>query len=292
MLRTALLLCCALAACGTHHGSAPAGDAADQVDAPVDALVDAPVTKPATLLPGDPSAWSLTFEDTFTGGAIDGTKWHTTYRYDGRSLPGNGELECYQDDAFAFADHRLQIVADKKSVACTSPAATYDYSSGALASYDLFSQLYGYFELRARMPAGKGMWPAFWLLPQSGAWPPEIDVVELVDVMTTSYHTLHYVSNGMHESDGAPYTMPADGSLDFHTYAVKWAPGVIVWYVDGVEVRRVTHDVPGEPFYVLVDLAIGGYWPGSPDDTTVFPAYMQVDYVRAFQCSDWNRCGS
>jgi beta-glucanase (GH16 family) len=67
---------------------------------------------------------------------------------------------------------------------------------------------------------------------------------------------------------------------------------VIVWYVDGIEAHRVTHDVPAEPFYLLVNLAIGGSWPGNPDDTTVFPAYMHVDYVRAFQCSDWSRCGS
>jgi beta-glucanase (GH16 family) len=96
----------------------------------------------------------------------------------------------------------------------------------------------------------------------------------------------------MHMADGAPYMMPADGSLDFHTYAVKWTPDAIVWYVDGAEAYRVTHDVPAEPFYILVNLAIGGSWPGNPDATTVFPAIMSVDYVRAFQCSDWTRCGT
>jgi len=175
---------------------------------------------------------------------------------------------------------------------CSKPAGTYDYTSGALASFDLFSQQYGYFEMRARVPAGKGMWPAFWLMPQSGAWPPEIDIVELVDVMTTSYHTLHYLSGGVHMSDGAPYAMPADGSLDFHTYSVRWSPGLIVWYVDGAEAHRVAHDVPAEPFYLLVNLAIGGGWPGNPDGTTVFPAVMDVDYVRVFQCADWARCGT
>jgi beta-glucanase (GH16 family) len=288
MLRRALPLALTIAACGDSHPAKP--------DAPGDpgdaALVDALPDKPATVLPGDPAAWTLTFEDTFRAGAIDTAKWHTTWRYDDRSLPSNSELECYQDDAFRFADGRLQILGEQRTVECSKPAGTYQYTSGALASFDLFSQQYGYFEMRARMPAGQGMWPAFWLMPQGGAWPPEIDIVELVDVMTTSYHTLHYLSNGMHMADGAPYMMPADGSLDFHTYAVKWAPDAIVWYVDGAEAYRVTHDVPAEPFYILVNLAIGGSWPGNPDATTVFPAIMSVDYVRAFQCSDWTRCGT
>lgn len=284
MLRRALPVL-VLAACGDSHSAQPDATA-------IDASVDAMPAKPATVLPGDPAAWTLTFEDTFSAGAIDSTKWHTTWRYDDRSLPSNSEQECYQDDAFRFEDGRLQIVGERKTVDCSKPAGTYEYSSGALASFDLFSQQYGYFEMRAKMPAGQGMWPAFWLMPQGGEWPPEIDIVELVDVMTTSYHTLHYVSGGTHMSDGVPFTMPADGSLDFHTYAVKWGPGVIVWYVDGIEAHRVTHDVPAEPFYLLVNLAIGGSWPGNPDDTTVFPAYMHVDYVRAFQCSDWSRCGS
>lgn len=282
------LVVVALCACGQRHPAAH-GDA----ELPeVDATVDAAPGKPATMLPGDAAAWSLTFEDTFTAGAIDPAKWHTTWRYDARSLPSNGEQECYQDDAFRFDGGRLHILGEQRTVTCSKPAGTYQFTSGALASFDLFSQQYGYFEMRARVPAGQGMWPAFWLMPQSGAWPPEIDIVELVDVMTTSYHTLHYLSNGVHMSDGVPYTMPADGSLDFHTFAVKWSPGLIVWYVDGAEAHRVAHDVPAEPFYVLLNLAIGGGWPGNPDQTTVFPAVMDVDYVRVFQCSDWNRCGS
>src|SRR3954463_5870548 len=113
----------AMGACGrdAHLGS----DA--RVDAPaLDAPVDAPA-KVSTILPGDPSAWTLTFEDTFTAGAIDPTKWHTTYRYDDRSLPSNGEAECYQDDAFRFANNRMQIIAEKKPVDCSKPAASYQY---------------------------------------------------------------------------------------------------------------------------------------------------------------------
>jgi beta-glucanase (GH16 family) len=142
-------------------------------------------------------------------------------------------------------------------------------------------------EMRAKVPKGKGLWPAFWALPPEGKWPPEIDVMEVLGHQTNTVH-LHYHYNdstGTHRNSGGAYTGP-DLAADWHTYAVSWEPGAIRWYVDGVERRAAFTDaryIAAEPMYLLLNLQVGGSWPGSPDVTTPFPSDFEIDYVRIYQ---------
>ncbi len=160
------------------------------------------------------------------------------------------------------------------------------YTSGMVSSYGKFSQQYGWFESRMKVPGSQGMWPAFWLLPDSKKWPPEIDIMELIGREKNKvYLTLHGKQEGTWRPKSFGHDFAAeDFTKDFHTYAIDWMPGEIVWFVDGVERHRAKNEfVPKEPMYVILNLAVGGDWPRMPDATTVFPSQMEVDYVRVYQ---------
>jgi beta-glucanase (GH16 family) len=153
-----------------------------------------------------------------------------------------------------------------------------------MTTYRKFSQKFGWFEIRCRVPKGNGLWPAFWTLPDSLAWPPEIDVMENLGQDTrTAYFTNHFIgADGRHGSKGSGKVATPDLSTGFHTYAVEWSAQAIVWYFDGVEKFRSDQGVPQQPMYVLVNLAIGGEWPVPPDETTPWPSSFDVDYVRVY----------
>ncbi len=166
-----------------------------------------------------------------------------------------------------------------------------DYLSGIITSYDSFKMTHGYVETRAKVPEGKGLWPAFWMLTSHYVEDvPEIDVMEFLgDDVDTIYHTYHYfepknnwraVSTPSFTSNGTDWT------AGFHTFGMAWSPRDIVWYVDGVEVHRVNdadYKISGQAMYLLANLAVGGNWPGSPDASTVFPASYEIDYIRAYK---------
>jgi beta-glucanase (GH16 family) len=221
-------------------------------------------------------AWSLALTDHFEQPTIDPTKWITCLPW-GRENPP--ELEYYAEDAFdlGISSHN-RVKAEKRQL------AGYAYTSGALTSHGLFSLQYGYVEIRAKIPAGKGLWPAFWLLAEGEDWPKEIDVFEILgNQPDTVYMTNHWKGpNGEHLSDQGIYTGP-DFSRAFHTFAVEWQPSQIIWFVDGVERFRTNQGVPTEPMYLITNLAVGGDWPGSPDASTVFPAYLDIDYIAAYE---------
>jgi beta-glucanase (GH16 family) len=235
---------------------------------------------PATL---HPMRWVLSFSDEFNSPTLDTSKWNTTYPYNRRTTPTNAEAEWYVDNAFSINNGILSITADKRSPSGTSVPLDYQYTSGMIASFDKFSQLYGYFEMRAKVPYGKGFWPAFWLLPYNYAWPPEIDVVELLGHQPhIAYFANHFKTPNGNSSVGGSYTGP-DFTQNFHTFGVYWRPNLIVWYVDGIERFKTTSNVPQVPMYIIANLAVGGTWPGYPDATTVFPSTMQIDYIHAYQ---------
>lgn len=163
------------------------------------------------------------------------------------------------------------------------------FLSGIITSYDAFRFLYGKVEMRARMPAGKGLWSAFWLLNayynEDQPADPEIDIIEAIgDQTTTANHAYHYNdSNGDYISAELRASM-ADFSQDFHTYTVEWSEERIVWSIDGVESRRIEGpQVSSEQMYILANLAVGGDFPGAPDESTVYPARFEIDYIRAWQ---------
>ena len=223
--------------------------------------------------------------------------WRTTFR-DGahgdddpdgveiRTLKNNKEAQLYVDPAFGHLglnpfhvhDGLLDIRAEPAPPAASQALRGYRYVSGLISTQPSFSQTYGYFEMRARLPAGKGLWPAFWLLPRDLSWPPEIDIMESVGDPSKYYVTLH----SKPETDsGTEIPLSPDA---FHTFAVSWDPQSVVWYLDGREVkRRPTPPDMHKPMYLLANLALGGGWAGDPDATTPFPASFSIDYIRAYR---------
>lgn len=153
-----------------------------------------------------------------------------------------------------------------------------------------FEFLYGQIEAKIKVPKGPGIWPAFWLLQSDGTWPPEIDVMEIVD--PEAKHVAQHHHYGTADTDftkypGKGYLTGVDLSQDFHTYGVDWQRDYIRWYLDGKLVQEFTDkaNIPSKPMYLLLNLAIGGEWPeqyGNLAEAS-FPAEMQVDFVKVWQ---------
>jgi beta-glucanase (GH16 family) len=241
----------------------------------------------ATKTPGPPRAgMELIFTDEFEGEALDASVWSPCYPWDdqGCTNGGNAEGEWYLPDEVLLQDGLLRLRGRPNPVK-GSDGKDYPYTSGMVSSHGKFYITYGYFEMRAKMPKGQGLWPAFWLLPESREWPPEIDILEVLGHEPfTVYTTLHFkISDSPHLSYGAPYTSPADLSADFHTYAVDWGPRQITWYLDDQPIYDVSVNIPAQPMYVIANLAVGGNWGGYPDETTEFPAFFDIDYIRVYR---------
>lgn len=165
------------------------------------------------------------------------------------------------------------------------------YTSARLLTAQTFTQTYGRFEARIKIPGTQGVWPAFWMLG-GGNWPNdgEIDIMENIGREPNTVHgTVHGPGYSGAGGIGAAYNSP-DGQPfrnGFHTYRVDWEPNAITWFVDGVQYqRRTPADLNGNtwvynhPFFLIMNVAVGGYWPGYPDGSTVMPQTMTVDYVR------------
>ena len=241
------------------------------------------------------SLGGLTFNEEFDSPQTIGTTWSTNFGYAGTglysfTLPGNAEQEIYTSasfqgtsgaplgvDPFSFNNGVLSISAQPVSDAQSSQMWGYHYSSGALVS--TFSQTYGYFEMRAELPHGQGLWPAFWL---SGANANEIDVLEGLGTDTkTANNAVHSLC--VPALGNASFNPYADG---FHNYGVLWDPSHITYYIDGSPVwQTVTPSDMNSPMHMIVNLAVGGNWPGSPDASTHFPAQLQVDYIHVYGLS-------
>jgi hypothetical protein len=241
-------------------------------------------------LPLNITGMPMTFDGTFNTFSASpsgvGTIWSTTLGHGGRTLPANAEAEYYSDSSvgvspFSIANGILTITA-----APTNPASNslgLPYTSGAITTDHSFAQLYGYFEMSAKLPAGQGFWPAFWLLPANGAWPPELDAMEQIGSQpNTDYVTVHFMNNGTEASVGASVDVGPTNN-GFNTYGVYWTPTVIEWFFNGQEIA--TAPTPADmntPMYMTVNLAVGGAgsWPGAPASGAT--AQMEVQYVHAY----------
>lgn len=241
----------------------------------------------------------LSFEEDFERlDLFDGLRgrWQTKFVWGGRTIPTNQELQIYVDPGFAGASGEplglnpfsvnsgvLAVSARKADPATRAKVGGFPYLSGLLTTARSFQQTYGYFEVKAKMPAGAGLWPAFWLLPPEGKWPPEIDVFEVVGSDPTRLVvSAHSGSSGKPVATSTAVAVP-DTSLGFHDYGVLWTPDRLAWFFDGCRVAETATpaDMHG-PMYMLLNLAVGGSWAGNPDRNTPFPASLLVDRVRAF----------
>jgi beta-glucanase (GH16 family) len=251
-------------------------------------------TDSGAALPG----WTLTFDEEFDGPAgtgIDTSHWTPQNKGDGF---GNNELEFYTprtDNAQLDGNGSLAIKVIEESYMGR------DYTSARLESKGQFEQQYGRFEIRAKLPFGQGIWPAFWLLGNDiseVSWPQcgEIDIMEFVGkTPSRNYGSLHGPGYSGGNPLGGTYDLP-DGAQfkdDFHVFAIEWEENVVRWYVDGnLFETRTPADVPqghewvyDHPFYMILNVAVGGAFPGSPDDSTMFPQTMLVDYIRVYSRS-------
>ena len=257
----------------------------------------------ATIPPNEtvpPAGWDVTFADNFKSLQIwDGPGrgiWEPFYAWGSRTNDTNNELEYYVDPRpghdqaaiqsllpFTVDGSGLVIRARPIPVSDQPFAERLPYASGLLTTFHSFSFTYGYVEMRARIPKGKGLWPAFWLLPVDKTWPPEIDVMEVLGQNTMEIHaTVHSRDDGNHTEVSSTIPTP-DLSEDFHIYAVKWTADEIIWYFDGRPVASApTPADMHRPMYLLVNLALGG-WAQSPDSSTVFPAEFRINWIRVFQ---------
>lgn len=248
--------------------------------------------KPAAPIPG----WKLVWADEFDGkdgSPVDPTKWSVVT---GGKGFGNNELETYTDrtENIRQQDGNLVIEARKESWVGTDGISR-DYTSARIESRGKFDRLYGRFEARMKLPAGKGMWPAFWMLGDdinTKGWPRcgEIDIMENIGDPAHIYGTLHGPGySGSHGIQGHTDVTTIDS--DFHIYAVDWSPGQIAFSRDGaVYATRKPQNLPDgtswvydHPFFILLNLAVGGLWPGNPDTSTVFPQRLLIDYVRVYE---------
>jgi beta-glucanase (GH16 family) len=238
--------------------------------------------------------WAMIWNDEFDASEIDRTKWNHVIAGGGF---GNNELQYYTDlpENSFVQDSCLVIQALKRA-----------YKGQYYTSAKMFTQgkgdwMYGRFEVRAKMPFGQGLWPAIWMMPSDyyeyGGWPScgEIDIAEMVGFKPgTVYGTLHYGQPW--KNTGTGFNLPAGQTFadDFHVFMLEWIPGRMTWFLDGAPYSTQTEwytSAPGakwpapfdRAFYVQLNVAVGGNWPGQPDETTAFPQKMLVDYVRVYK---------
>ena len=229
---------------------------------------------------------------TFDDGKLDPKIWNTCHWWADRgcTITTNDELEWYVPGQVSVADGALRLTAERKPIQ-GSDGKSYEFRSGMVTTgpppmrEDEPAKLaftYGRVEARLRVPAGRGLWPAVWLLPASQESVPEIDMLEVLG-QDPSEVLMH-----LHPKDRrvAPphkeYKVPGPSlAEDWHTIRLDWSAGRLEFFVDGVRVWRVTgRHVPSEPMYVVMNLAVGGVYPGSPDSDTQFPATFSIDYLR------------
>ena len=244
--------------------------------------------------------WVLTWSDEFNGpngSPVDPSKW--VFDLGGGGW-GNQELEYYTDRLKnARQEYGHLVLQAHRENYTTADGVTWNFTSARLKTLGKFTQAYGRFEARIKLPFGQGMWPAFWMLGEDmdkTGWPDcgEIDIMENVGKEPSRVHgTIHGPGYSGAGGLGAPYTLPGTQRFadEFHVFAAEWEPGVVRFYVDDLlystHLRADLH--PGQkwvfdhPFFLLLNVAVGGGWPGNPDPSTVFPQAMLVDYVRVYQ---------
>ncbi|OJF94723.1 family 16 glycosylhydrolase [Alkalibacterium sp. 20] len=248
--------------------------------------------------------WQLTWSDEFDGEILDLAKWRID---EGNGFMsgdewvsgwGNNEKQYYHEDNVTVGDGKLVLEAREEQV--TDEHGTYDYTSGKIISDGLFSQTYGRFEASMKLPGGQGYWPAFWMMPQDdtyGGWAAsgEIDIMENrgseTDLVGGAIHyggqwPLNTYSAGEYDFVGENRT------TDFNTYSVEWEPDEIRWFVNDELYYKTSewHTENGiypapfnQEFFMIMNLAVGGWYGGEPDATTEFPGQIEVDYVRVYE---------
>ena len=246
------------------------------------------------------SKWVLLWSDEFSGKSVDLTKWNymTGDGTDYGEQPGwgNNEQQYYTDspaNSGIIVDDEGDSVLFIKAV--KEQVESYEYTSAKLSTENLFAFRFGKVEARIKLPYSQSIWPAFWTLGTNKPeidWPGcgEIDILEMLGGSEETVHgNIHFVNsdNEHDENPGSSTREEGKYSDDYHIYTMEWSPETIKWLIDGESFHEI--DITGDmkeflrSQYLLLNVAVGGYWPGYPDETTVLPQNMYVDYIRVYQ---------
>ncbi len=265
-----------------------AGDVAELVESPA----------AGSAQPGvDLSRYNLVFSDEFNDSSLDTSKWNTAYAW-GTDLVINDELQYYVDvnndpdfgySPFSFDGETITISAIETPAELSTVANNQAYLSGVITTADKFDMTFGYIEARMSFPVGTGLWPAFWMLSSEFVdLKPQLFIAEADGSKPGSiFHNYNY-----HDADGnlrspGQWQVESSDFIDgFQTLAVSWEPDELLFFINGeARYRVIGENVSKQAMYLLMNLAVGGIWVGSPDSTVTFPAELKVDYVRAYQKS-------
>jgi beta-glucanase (GH16 family) len=234
----------------------------------------------------DKPGWKLVWSDEFNGPNIDNTKWSIN----NGPANVNQELEYYSNRSNnVFIQNGCLVLR-----AIKEDFGGKNYTSGKMTSAGKGDWLYGRFEVRAKLNKGQGMWPAIWMMPTDGAyggWPSsgEMDIMELLGHQPNRvYGTIHWATNGAHQQSGSSFSLKTGTFADtFHVFAYEWEAGKQRWYVDDSLYFSTARGQPFDKrFFYILNVAVGGSWPGNPDNTTTFPNDMLVDYARVYEKSN------
>jgi beta-glucanase (GH16 family) len=230
--------------------------------------------------PADTTTYKLVWTDEFNDDSIHTTNWN--FERGGNGW-GNNEQEYYQADNASIENGNLVITAKKESVGLNG------YTSSRMTTQGKREFTYGKVEARIKLPVGQGLWPAFWMLGSNintVGWPAcgETDIMEHINTDSLIYGTIHWDNNG-HVQDGGN---KASSPSEYHVYSVEWTNSSIKWSIDSVEYHEssITTNSTDEfhhPFFIILNLAVGGNWPGQQIDDSKMPAKMYVDWVRVYQ---------
>ena len=275
-------------------------EAVDQASESDTAAVDTSATDVSEDSIEAPEGFKLVWHDEFNGTELNEDDWNREEHQVGWV---NNELQAYVPSAdYAYVKDGELIIQPVKT---EDENGNVSYVSGRVNTQNKHDIKYGYIEARIKFPQGKGFLPAFWMMPQDedyyGQWPKcgEIDIAEVLgDNINTTFGTLHY-GEPHNQNQGTYALKDGDFANEYHVFAIEWEPGLIKWYVDGEQFfetndwfskwtggQEKPYPAPfDQPFHVILNVAVGGDWPGDPDETTTFDekAQMRVDYVRYFQ---------
>jgi beta-glucanase (GH16 family) len=235
---------------------------------------------------------TVLLDESFDDHALDTNVWNTCHWWgdEGCTISSNDELEWYRPEQVSVSGGALRLTADRIPTR-GSDGRDYDYRSGMVTtgppdsdgSEAKVSWTYGTVEARLRVPEGRGLWPALWMLPADQESRPEIDIMEVIG-QDPGQNIMHFhPGDRSEESPSSRYRLPGGKTLaeGWHTLRLDWQPRRLTFFVDDKEVWRVNGEqVPDEPMYLVINLAVGGVYPGSPDETTRFPATFEIDRVR------------
>lgn len=228
------------------------------------------------------ATWQLVWSDEFNGTSVSTTNWNFET---GAGGWGNNEQQYYRSQNASVSNGNLVITAKRESFGGAN------YTSARMTTQNKRTFTYGKMEARIKLPLGQGLWPAFWMLGSnigSVGWPScgEIDIMEHINSESNVYGTIHWNANGYAYYTGNTVTSPAN----YHVYSIEWNSSSIKWFVDGVKYHEanILNNINSteefhRPFFFILNLAVGGNWPGQTIDNSKLPASMFVDYVRVYQ---------